>query len=82
MADQLDQALASLGLTADDLDPQVLAALRDARRDALPSADHGTRSGPSSAGQLSRSQLRNMTPEQIDQARRDGRLDNLLKGHA
>ena len=42
------------------------------------STDAGSRTPPSKPGQLSRTDLSNMTPEDIDAARKDGRLDELM----
>lgn len=46
------------------------------------SADLGARGEPGSKGQLSRDQLKTMSPDQIVAARQDGRLDALMKGEA
>ena len=48
--------------------------------DATPSGstDAGSRTPPSKPGQLSRTDLSNMTPEDIDKARKDGRLNDLM----
>ena len=40
----------------------------------------GARDGDHSAGQLTRDDLKNMTSRQIEEARRKGRLDDLLAG--
>ena len=37
-------------------------------------------SGPAKAAQLTQADLNSMSPEQIVQAKNDGRLDNLLSG--
>lgn len=42
----------------------------------------GVRDGNHQAGQLTRDDLKNMTPKQIDEARRKGRLDDLLAGRS
>ena len=42
----------------------------------------GARDGDHQAGQLTRDDLKNMTPKQIDEARRKGRLDDLLAGRS
>lgn len=42
----------------------------------------GVRDGDHQAGQLTRDDLKNMTPKQIDEARRKGRLDDLLAGRS
>jgi hypothetical protein len=42
-----------------------------------PSADQGAR-GTKATGQLSREDLKTMTPAQIVEARKEGKLDNLL----
>ena len=42
------------------------------------STDAGSRTPPSKPGQLSRTDLSNMTPEDIDKARKDGRLNDLM----
>nr|DAI73347.1 MAG TPA: minor structural protein [Caudoviricetes sp.] len=42
----------------------------------------GARDGDHQAGQLTRDDLKNMTSKQIDEARRKGRLDDLLAGRA
>jgi len=41
--------------------------------------DAGARNA-SAPGQLTQADLANMTPEQVNQARRDGRLKNMLGG--
>ena len=62
---ELDQALESIGLQPDDLDPAVYESLRQARQER-------TR-------QLTREDLASMTPAQIVEAKSDGRLDQLLR---
>ena len=42
----------------------------------------GARDGDHQAGQLTRDDLKNMTTKQIDEARRKGRLDDLLAGRS
>lgn len=42
----------------------------------------GVRDGDHQAGQLTRDDLKNMTPKQIDEARRKGRLNDLLAGRS
>ena len=42
----------------------------------------GARDGDHQAGQLTRDDLKNMTPKQIEEARRKGRLDDLLAGRS
>ena len=42
----------------------------------------GVRDGDHQAGQLTRDDLKNMTPKQIEEARRKGRLDDLLAGRS
>jgi hypothetical protein len=44
------------------------------------SGDGGPRGEPGGGGQLTRNDLRGMTPQQVNQARRAGKLDHLLKG--
>lgn len=64
---------------ADDL----LADLKANRASTVASADGQGRTGTAvgaTGGQLTRADLQNMTKKQIDEARRDGRLDDLLKG--
>ena len=73
---------------ADDFDDEVQkrldAYLADNPHLAVPSEtpsgsqDAGSRTPPSKPGQLSRTDLSNMTPEDIDAARKDGRLDELM----
>ena len=64
---------------ADDL----LTDLKANRPASTPSADGQGRTGTavgSADKQLTRSDLQNMTPAEINQARRDGRLSDLVKG--
>ncbi len=77
---------ATLRADADDLEAQA-ARFRAAadRLDAAEAAHRPTGSadgGPQNmfapAGQLERYHLQHMTPAEIDQARKDGRLDHLL----
>ena len=42
----------------------------------------GVRDGDHQTGQLTRDDLKNMTPKQIDEARRKGRLNDLLAGRS
>lgn len=42
----------------------------------------GARDGDNQTGQLTRDDLKNMTPKQIDEARRKGRLNDLLAGRS
>jgi len=46
------------------------------------SADQGSKGKQSTPAQLTREQLKSMTPEQIEKAEKDGRLKNLLAGKA
>ena len=73
---------------ADDFDDEVQsrldAYLAENPHRAVPSetpsgsTDAGSRTPPSKPGQLSRTDLSNMTPEDINKARLDGRLDELM----
>jgi hypothetical protein len=47
-------------------------------RQPVPGVDQGARGGNNGASQLTREQLRTMTPEQITKAESEGRLDKLL----
>lgn len=47
-------------------------------RQPVPGADQGARGGSKGASQLSREQLKTMSPEQITKAESEGRLDKLL----
>ena len=64
MADKVTEALGALGLDPGDVDPDVLAGLRDAASKPPP--------------QLGRDDLQTMTPEQITKAEQEGRLARLL----
>ena len=64
MTDKLDQALAALGIDADDLDPDVLDTLR--------------RAASKPPKQLRRDDLKTMSPKQITAAEQAGKLDHLL----
>lgn len=76
--------IAELDHTAADLDEQVKAALMDAMqansklKAVTPgSGDQGPR-GTGKGTQLTRDDLKQMSPEQIEKARVEGRLDHLL----
>lgn len=69
-----------------DVDAKAIAALRDkyaqitakaAKDSANPTVPTGPRGG---ANQLTRDSLKNMTPDEIVTARREGRLDSILRG--
>lgn len=58
---------------------------RARREQGWPGGNHptvGRRDGDHQAGQLTRDDLKNMTTKQIDEARRKGRLDDLLAGRS
>jgi len=61
---QIDQGLRNLGLDPDDLDPDVLAGIREAA--ARPPK------------QLDRDDLARMSPDEIVDAQKAGKLDRLL----
>ena len=68
-----------------DVDVDAVAALREkfagltsaAGQSTAPKVPAGTRGTP---GTITRDQLKSMSPEQIDAARRNGQLDHLMRG--
>ena len=76
----------------DDGSPKNIAEAMDSLLKAKPylaggaraggSADLGARGGDAGKGQLTREQLKAMTPEQIVKARQEGRLDSVMRGEA
>ena len=64
MTDKVTQALEAIGLAPEDVDPDVLAGLRQA--------------ATKPRKQLTRDDLARMTPEAITEAERAGKLDKLL----
>jgi hypothetical protein len=64
MTDKVTKTLEALGLRPDDVDPDVLAGLRRAAT-----------AGPK---QMTREQLTGLSPEAINKARVEGRLETVL----
>lgn len=90
-----DAAVALLDRTTLELDddgsPKNIAEAMDALLKAKPylaggsragSADLGARGGDAGKAQLTREQLKTMTPDQIVKARQEGRLDSVMRGEA
>lgn len=69
-------------LTGSDVDSMMEQAKKLAKVNSpkTPAPDPGQGATPSGVAQLSRADLAGMTAAEIDQARLDGRLDNLLAG--
>lgn len=73
-------------LTGDDEDSlrskaeKLLAATADTRRHPAPDPSQGAKPGQPGADQLTRADLARMSPDEIEQARLDGRLADLLAG--
>jgi hypothetical protein len=79
MSDDIDAALADIGLQPTDMDPGVYELLGGTTRSA--DIDMGARKGATLGHQLRRSDLRRMTPEQIANARKSGQLAEILSGN-
>lgn len=77
--DPTDAAAVAEAITkAVEANPRLGAAPADPRTPAPNPAQGASASGPGRPAQLTQAELRNMTPEEIGQARKEGRLNDLL----